>query len=185
MPEEIKQRTNWDGVGAITGIVSAITALVAVVVTLVVANQSDTAARESALRAERVDAYASYVRVHARFNEFLWGHLYHAGTDVGTKPDEDPAFWPTAIEIATELESTNLQARMLAHGTAVEELLTAMHDSEQAVFNEFKCLSGLTCADPDTNPGTNSDIEELLASWSEDATAQKKSLIAHAADQLQ
>lgn len=188
-----RKSVDWS---AISSAVSATAAVLALIVTLIVASQSNAAvrdaaasaeraARESALRAKRAEAYADYVRVHARFHEHLWAHLYHAGTDTGVDPEEDPAFFPESIQLIGELESTNLRARILAHGTSVDDILLAMRDGENEVFRKFKCMAGLTCSGTQIEPATNDEIEVMLDTWSRSTTEHKKTLITDAGAQLQ
>lgn len=169
----------------LTSVTSTVIALLAVIATIVSASLAYHSTREAGLRAERVDAYTNYIEVRTRFHEFVWSHLYHAGTDTETNPGTDPEFWPDAIEITSSLESANVRARMMAQGTEVADILMTLREDEVDTFRKFKCMADLQCSGELIAPAANGDIEDMLTTWTSKAQKDIDLLIAATSKQLQ
>lgn len=166
--------------------------IVAAVVSVVVSFVSADAIKDSDIRTARSESYASYVKAHAEFNEFIWAHVDWAGSDAtGEQPaDMGAQFWSEAARLQADLAASSVQARFLARGGKVEDILIDMNNSQTETFLRFKCMAGIQAVCPPLADGampeeaTNTQIRTMLEHWSSQSAQNMDALVAAVARQL-
>lgn len=182
-------KEKWSTAIAIAGIAVS---LVAVLATLHTTTQMIDSTHTESEQARRATAYAEYVGSLEKYNEFIFGNLYWAGSNVSKgareKGQEETNFWQTAQALQVELSSNYARASMFSHMENKEstdgllQLIETLNKDQQDSFLKFKCMSKSqdNCMTEDAGkiePGTHAEIREMLTTWSGEFEMNKKKFI--------